>query len=85
MNCLARYFAQSFENAVEVSCKNFGECFRNKTVYFGKINHKFVTIEEFIPKTFVNNNGQSCMDTLLIFKYKRRLSSILHMRNPTAK
>ena len=36
-------------------------------MYFGKINHKCVTVEEFLPEDFqkyINNNGSICLNDL---------------------
>ena len=48
MNCLPRYFSVSFIKAVLKVCEDFGECFNYNPVYFGKINHECVTVEEFM-------------------------------------
>ena len=67
MNCLARHFSVSFSKAVLEVCEDFGECFNYNPVYFGKINHDCVTVEEFLPGDFqkyINNNGSRCLNDL---------------------
>ena len=58
MNCLARYFSVSFIKAVLKVCEDFGECFNYNPVYFGKINHECVAVEEFLPGDFQRYNGR---------------------------
>ena len=83
MNCLARYLSVPFRKADLKVCEDFGECFNYNPVYFGKINHKRVTIEEFLPGDFqkyINNNGNICLkdleitekaETLVHYTYKK--------------
>ena len=69
MNCLARYFSVSFSKAVLEICEDFCECFNYKPVYFGKINHKCVTVEEFLTGDFqkyINNNSSIFLNDLVI-------------------
>ena len=50
-------------------CEDFGECFNYNAVYFGKINHERVTVEEFLPGDFqkyTSNNGSICLKDLQI-------------------
>ena len=57
----------SFSKAVLKVCENFDECFYCNLVYFGKIDHKCVTVEEFLPGDFqkyINNNGSTCLNDL---------------------
>ena len=71
MNCLARYFSVSFSKAVLKVCEDFGECFNYNPVYFGKINHECVTVEEFyleISQRYIRNNGSICLNDLDITK-----------------
>ena len=58
MNCLARCFSVSFSKAVLKVCEDFGECFNYNPVYFGKINHECVAVEEFLPGDFQRYNGR---------------------------
>ena len=67
MNCLARYFSVSFSEAVFNVCEDFGECLNYNPVYFRKINHDCVTVEEFLPGDFqkyINSNGNICLNDL---------------------
>ena len=64
---MALYFSVSFSKAVLKVCEDFGECFNYNTVYFGKINHECITVEEFLPGDFqkyINNNGSICLNDL---------------------
>ena len=67
MNILAQYMAKFFQEAAEKAniSFHFGETFHYNGVYYGKIGSiESVTIEEFIPGTFVkyiNNDGSQCV------------------------
>ena len=52
INCLGRYLSVSSSKAVLKVCEDFGECFNYNPVYFGKINHECVAVEEFLPGNF---------------------------------
>ena len=67
MNYLAWYFSVSFSKAVLKVCEDFGECFNYDPVYFWKINHECVIVEEFLPGDFqkyINNSGNMCLNDL---------------------
>ena len=65
MNYLARCFSLSFSKTVLKVREDFGKCFNYNPVYFGKINHKYVTVEEFVPgdfQTYINSCGSICLN-----------------------
>ena len=52
-------------------CEHFGDCFNYNPVYFEKINHECVTVEEFLCGDFqkyINNDGSICWKDLEITK-----------------
>ena len=67
MNTLAQYMAKSFQEAAEKAniSFHFGKTFHYNSVYYGKTGSiESVTIEEFIPGTFVkyiNNDRSQCV------------------------
>ena len=59
MNCLAWSLSVSLSTAVLKVCEDFGECFNSNPLYFVKINHECVTIDDFLPGDFqkyINSN-----------------------------
>ena len=67
MNILAQHMAKSFQEPAEKGSISFhfGEIWHYNSIYFGKIGSiESVTIEEFIPRKFVqhiNNDGSQCL------------------------
>ena len=48
-------------------CEDFGDCFNYNPLYFGKINHDCVTVEEFLTGDFqkyINSNCSICLNDL---------------------
>ena len=52
IHCLDRYLSVSSSKAVLKVFEDFGKCFNYNPVYFWKINHECVTVEEFLPGNF---------------------------------
>ena len=67
MHHLARNMTANLQMAVNEAKKEeeFGEMLRYNNIFLGKIDQDFVTVEEFIPGSFVkyiNNTGQRCVE-----------------------
>lgn len=67
MHHLARNMVANLQTAVNKvnKEKEFGEMLRYNDIFLGKIDHDFVTVEEFIPGSFVkylNNTGERCVE-----------------------
>lgn len=67
MHHLARNIASNLQMAVNKAKKEkeFGEMFRYNGIFLGKMDNDFVTVEEFIPGSFVkylNNTAERCVE-----------------------
>ena len=67
MHTLAENFCRQLAKKLsELKCEDeFGQILMYQEIYLGKVNDEFITIEEFIPGSFVkyfNNTGIPCED-----------------------
>lgn len=86
MHHLAAHMASSLSSAVEKAKKqqHFGQTFQYGNIFLGKIENKYVTLEQFISGEFVkyiNNTGDVCGDQVMSFARRRNACLIFRLKS----